>query len=185
MIRVTAANTFSLVHVTSSDFLGDSHGRRYADVANADPQLFAEVISFFDDEHRHQRLIDAEVHHDRPALSGVVAELEHQPWFEAHMMSTDAHKTQRLRQAIGVLVRLIMENYGFGTTGRKGLLGRREKVAPGTTTPGAYHNTSGISLWFGSAERYALEPKPYEPVKDRAMRLPKSKPQAGPAAPVK
>lgn len=176
MIRVTPADERTFQAVPQSAFLADPHGRRYGDVVNADPQLFAEVVGFFDDEHRHQRLVDAELHHDRPALAGVVVELEHEQWFEAHMMKTDAHKTQRLRQAIGVLVRLIMENYGFHTTGRKGLLGRREKVAPGTTTPGAYHNSSGTSLWFGSAERYELEANPYESVKDRSKRLPKSTP---------
>jgi hypothetical protein len=171
MIRISKTQASPMVHVTKADFLGDTQGRKYADVPREYPQLFDQIIAFFDDEDLHQRMVDAQIHHDRPPLCGVVADLEHEAWFDQHMRTTDAHKTTRLRQAIGVLVKVIMEGYGFETTGKKGSLGTRAKVRPGTTTPGAYHNVDGISLWFGGAERYKFADHPHVPVADRAASL--------------
>ena len=57
-------------------FADDSQGRRFADVAN-DPRLnFSDILGFFDDPGRQQRMIDSELHHDRPPLAGVIRELE-------------------------------------------------------------------------------------------------------------
>ena len=174
MIRTIKGSQFTMSSVTRKDFKADPHGRRYSDVVNDGSGMFGRVIDFFDDECRHQRLIDAELHQDRPALAGVLIELEYEAWFDTHMRATDAHQTKRLRQAIGVLTRMIMARYGFKTKGEKGNLGRRAKVAAGTALPGAYHNVSGISLWFGSAERYELEDggNPFESVSKRAKQFP-------------
>ena len=159
--------------ITTANFQADAQGRRFTDVISDDPTLFDQIITFFQDPHRQQRMIDAEIHHDRPALGGVIVELEYQPWFDTHMMSHDAHETQRLRQAIGVLVRIIMESCGFETAGTKGSLGRRAIVKPGTKAPGAYHNVTGTSFWFGSAERYRRREtgNPYKSVAERAEAL--------------
>ncbi len=99
-------------------------------------------------------MLDSEVHHLRPALAGVIREFETQPDIESFLSQKDSHDTVRFRQAIGVLVRLIMESHGWKTTGRKGSLGTRVKVAPGTADPGAYRNSSGLSVWFTRAEHY-------------------------------
>ena len=49
---------------------------------------------------------------------------------------------------------MIMEHLGWKKTGKKGSLGVRAKIARGTATPGAYHNTGGLAFWFLRGERY-------------------------------
>ena len=56
-----------------------------------------------------------------------------------------------------MVVRLQMEDMGWRRAGRKGSLGTRKKVEPGTITPGAYRNKQGLSIWFTRAERYERE----------------------------
>lgn len=137
-----------MVIITENEFLADLAGSRYLDVVRGTPGEFAETIAFFNDEDRQKRMADSEIHHDRPALAGVVCELEHEAWFDDFMRLNDCHKTYRLRQAIGVITRMIMTARGFRTTGRNGSLGQRGKVSTGEKSSGAYHNIGGLSLWF-------------------------------------
>jgi hypothetical protein len=140
--------------ITLNDFQQDFQGNKFADVIR-DPRLgFQPVVDFFNDPARIRRLEDSELHHDRPPLAGVIREFESVPVFRAFLSGYDAHTTRRFRQAVGVLIRLHMECLGWRTTGGKGSLGTRAKVPTGTTTPGAYCNTSGLSKWFTSAKRY-------------------------------
>ena len=70
------------VIIRRQDFVNDRLGRTFADVLN-DPELpFDEVLDFFSVEERQRRLEESEIHHDRPALAGVVRELEAQPAIE-------------------------------------------------------------------------------------------------------
>jgi len=142
------------VRITRRDFLADAQGRRFTDVAN-DPHVnFDAWLEFFSDPRRQQALEDAEMRHQRPALAGVIIELENTPVFESYLAHNDAHVTRRGRQAIGVIVRLVMEARGWRTTGHKGSLGQRERVRPGAQAPGSYRNKSGLSQWFTRAEHY-------------------------------
>jgi hypothetical protein len=105
-------------------------------------------------------------------LAGVVRELEAQPPIEDFLSSKHPQRTKRLRQAVGVVVRMIMERLGWRKTGKKGSLGVRAKVAPRTPTPGAYHNTGGLAFWFLRAERYERQRgRPFPSVRDRARRF--------------
>jgi len=142
------------VNITRDDFLQDRQGRTFADVLNDPEQPFADVLEFFNDEARQRRMEESELHHDRPALAGVVRELETQPSIDSFLSSQHPQRTKRLRQAVGVVVRMIMERLGWKKTGKKGSLGVRAKVAPRTALPGAYHNTGGLAFWFLRAERY-------------------------------
>ena len=81
----------------------------------------------------------------------------------------------RLRQAIGVLVRIIMEQRGWRKTGTKGSLGVR--AAEAARTPA--HNTGGVGFWFIRAERYRREEgMPYRSVKDRGQEIDSASPRA-------
>ena len=114
-----------VVVITIADFLADSHARRYADVIN-DPRIdFAAWLRFFSDPLRQQRLQDAERHFGRPALAGVVQELEAHGAFRVLIRDRDG--TKRHRQTIGVIVKLIMRELGWKTTGKKGFLGGGRK----------------------------------------------------------
>jgi len=142
------------VTITREEFLQDRQGRTFADVLGDTEQPFDDVLQFFNDEGRQRRMEESETHHDRPPLAGVVRELESRPAIDQFLASKHPRRTKRLRQAVGVVVRMIMERRGWRKTGRKGSLGVRAAVAAHTATPGAYHNTGGLAFWFLRAERY-------------------------------
>ena len=165
----------SVVHIAQSDFLDDRQGRTFTDVLNDPEQPFDVVLQFFDDETRQQRMEDAEIHHDRPALAGVIRELESQPEVDAFLAEVHLQRSKRLRQATGVLVRMIMERRGWKKTGKKGSLGVRAKSD--RTRPS--HNTGGLAFWFLRAERYERnEGMPYRTVRERRRAYKPAEPQA-------
>ena len=118
----------------AQQFAQDRQGRRFADVLNDTRISFPAILAFFNDPQRQRRLIESELHHDRPALAGVVCELEHRQDVDQFFRTNDGHVTTRFRQAIGVVVRIIMESHGWKTTGRKGSLGVRVKGPTRTAT---------------------------------------------------
>lgn len=165
-----------IITITREDFIQDRQGRTFADVLNDSETPFDAVLEFFSSPDRQLRMQESEIHHDRSPLAGVVRELESLPELDSFLSSKHPHRTKRLRQAVGVIVRMVMEGLGWKKTGKKGSLGVRASVASGTTTPGAYHNTGGLAFWFLRTERYARAGgMPFPSVKDRARKLkPKS-----------
>ncbi len=160
------------VTLTRDDFLQDRQGRTFADVLNDPEQPFDAVLEFFNDKNRQRRMEESESHHDRAPLAGVVRELESQPSIDSFLSSKHPRRTKRLRQAIGVVVRIVMERLGWKKTGKKGSLGVRAKIARRTETPGAYHNTGGLAYWFLRAERYERKDgTPLPSVRERARKL--------------
>jgi hypothetical protein len=113
------------VTITREEFLGDRQGRTFADVLADPEQPFEEVLAFFNDKGRQRRMEEAEIHHDRAPLAGVVRELEAVPKIDQFLSGIHAQQTQRFRQAIGVLVRILMYRRGWKKTGKKGSLGVR------------------------------------------------------------
>ena len=170
------------ITIARHDFLQDRQGRTFADVVNDPRHPFDTILDFFNDEHRQRRMVESEIHHDRPPLAGVVRELESQPSVDDFLSSQHPRRTKRLRQAVGVVVRIIMERLGWKKTGRKGSLGVRATVAPRAATPGAYHNTGGMAFWFLRAERYErVGGMPFPTVRDRAKKLKTPSPKPWPA----
>lgn len=154
--------------VTRDDFLKDAQGRTFADVVNDAEQPFGTVLEFFGDADRQRRMEESELHHDRAPLAGVVRELETQPAIDQFLAGAHARRNARFRQAIGVLVRMIMERRGWQKTGRKGSLGVR---ATGTAQTPA-HNTGGLAFWFVRAERYERsDGMPFRSVRERRAEL--------------
>jgi hypothetical protein len=154
--------------ITREQFLSDRHGKTFADVPG-DPDIpFDAALAFFNDAQRQQRMEDAEVHHDRAPLAGVVRELEAEPEVGRCFATLDRSRGRRLRQATGVLVRVIMERRGWSKTGRKGSLGVPGRSESGTPE----HNKGGLSLWFVRAERYQREQgRPFRSVRDLCAEL--------------
>lgn len=154
------------VTITLEMFLADKQGRTFADVANSPERSFECVLAFFSDENRQRRMEESEIHHDRPALAGVVRELESHPDVERFLKGLHHQKSKRFRQAVGLVVRMIMEARGWKKTGRKGSLGVRAPKNP--TVP--HHNTGGLAFWFIRAERYELiEGMPFKSVQERGQ----------------
>ena len=154
--------------ITREQFLSDRHGKTFVDVLDDPGTPFDEVLAFFNDAPRQQRMEDAEIHHDRAPLAGVVRELESERVLGRFFATSDRRRSRRLRQAIGVLVRLIMERRGWRTTGKKGSLGVRNgpDARPGD------HNTGGLALWFIRAERYQPEGgMPFRSTRERCAEL--------------
>jgi hypothetical protein len=154
--------------VTRDDFLEDSQGRTFADVVNDAEQPFDSVLEFLGDADRQRRMEESELHHDRPPMAGVVRELESELAIDRFLAGAHARRNARFRQAIGVLVRMIMERRGWRKTGRKGSLGVR--AAGAARTPA--HNTGGLAFWFIRAERYERsEGMPFQSVRNRCKEL--------------
>ena len=154
--------------VTRSTFLKDQQGRQFSDVLNDPEEPFDAVLEFFNDADRQRRMEESELHHDRSPLAGVVRELESQPDIDGFLLAVHARRSTRLRQAIGVLVRMIMEKRGWRKTGRKGSLGVRAAKAERTPS----HNTGGLAFWFIRAERYEREEgMPFRSVKERCQEI--------------
>lgn len=159
-----------MVTITRNDFVYDRQGRTFADVWENPQQPFDELLEFFEAEDRQRRMEEAEIHHDRPALAGVVRELESQPAIDEFLSTAEPRDAKRFRQAVGVLVRMIMEARGWQKTGRKGSMGVRSKTDPQSNSAGTAHNTGGLAFWFLRAERYQPENGlPFPAVKERRL----------------
>jgi hypothetical protein len=134
--------------VTLSDFLSDQQDKRFKDVIEDKRLNFQDVINFFNREDIRKRMEESEANHKRPALAGVIIELENLEVIEKFFTNNDAHSTVRFRQAVGVLVKLHMIELGWKTTGVKGALGTRDPNIK-------YENTKGsLSRWFVKTEHY-------------------------------
>ncbi len=156
------------VVISRQSFAQDRQGRTFADVLNDAQQPFDAVLEFFNGEDRQRRMEESEIHHDRAPLAGVVRELEAQPAINEFLASKHPQRTKRLRQAVGVVVRMIMERLGWDRTGKKGSLGVRAAITPRTAAPGSHHNTGGLAFWFLRAERYKRrEGMPFPTVRQR------------------
>jgi hypothetical protein len=150
--------------ISRKDFLEDRQGKTFADVAGDSEYPFDDALEFFSDADRQRRMEESETHHDRAPLAGVVRELESLAPINQFLSTFHAQRSQRLRQAIGVLVRMIMERRGWQKSGKKGSLGvRSARVAQ---TPN--HNNGGLAFWFVRAERYELKQgMPFRTVRQR------------------
>lgn len=154
--------------ITREKFLQDVQGRTFSDVVNDPEQPFEEVLEFFNDDGRQLRMEESEIHHDRPPLAGVVRELESYPAINRSLADTSGQRSKRLRQAVGVVVRVIMQARGWRKTGRKGSLGVRNPKKWGNLN----HNVGGLSFWFIRAERYVrASGMPFRSVREYRMEL--------------
>lgn len=165
--------------ITRQQFLEDRQGRTFADVVNDPEQPFDQALAFFNEPDRQRRMEESEVHHNRPPLAGVVRELESVPEIDRFLGTMHPRRTKRLRQAVGVIVRVIMERRGWKKTGKKGSLGVRAARPDHSAKPGAYHNTGGLAFWFLRAERYELaDGMPYRCVRSRNKEYTPASPRA-------
>lgn len=137
--------------ITMKDFLADSQGRRFADVANDPLVQWGKWVAWLNYRTRQDRLEMAEVHFDMPALAGILWELEAESFVRDYFGRRTPQATLRTKQALGVLVKLHMEARGWSTTGTKGPLGRRD---PRNSGRGDYNGARSFSRYLGSAERY-------------------------------
>lgn len=159
------------VPINRQVFLADRQGRRFGDVLLQDRSPFSAVLVLLNSPHSQRRMMEAELHHDRAPLAGVVRELEALPEVEQFFLKTPSRASSRFRQAVGVAVRIIMERQGWKKTGKKGSLGVRRREGRVRLS----HNTGGLAFWFLRAERYTHDQLARFPtVQERRDRLPTS-----------
>ncbi|MBN1435017.1 hypothetical protein JW921_09675 [Candidatus Fermentibacterales bacterium] len=143
----------SVFAITEDFFLKDRQGRTFKNVVEGDQPRFRQLLEFFSDEARQVRMEDAERHFNLPALAGVVRELEDTSPFREWFSDLEQRASCRLRQAIGVIVRIIMEQRGWRKTNRTRSMGQTNLRTPSDGEL-ARHNTAGLSWWFTKAARF-------------------------------
>ena len=117
------------------EFCEDPQGRTYTDVTGASGRAFRNVLSILSRQENIQRMCDSEVIHNRPALAGVAVLLEAEADIRRALAGANVSQANRFRQAVGVAVRIIMEQNGWTKKGLKGSV--------------------GVGECFNKAERYA------------------------------
>lgn len=120
---------------TKDDFGEDRQGKRFQDIASM--RGFEAVFRFFDDHERRERMWDSEFWHERPAFAGVVKEFENDLEIADFYLRLTPKQAIRFRQAVGVVIKVVMRRAGMGPTGKRGSL-------------------AALSDWFKRSERYGL-----------------------------
>ena len=105
------------------EFCEDSQGRTYTDVTGNVGRAFRTVLALLSRSENIRRMSDSELIQDRPALSGVVVLLEAEADVHRVLVGANVSLANRFRQAVGVAVRILMEQNGWTKTGRKGSVG--------------------------------------------------------------
>lgn len=103
--------------LSAADFVEDSHAAKYRDEFARHPEALLRLLSILNDPENERRLADAEMH-GLPALCGVTRFIEADPVIRRVLADNEA--SLRLRQTVGVAVKLKMAKLGWRPTGRKG-----------------------------------------------------------------
>lgn len=157
--------TASPVRLSRKSFLTDAKGKEFARFAD-DPRFpLDEVLLFFSDPDRQRRMIESEIHHDRSPLAGVVRELEARAAFERCLANAQTAVAKRLRVAVRIAVRMVMNGHQWERSGRRSSMGVRSSSGAEVTP----HNTEGLAFWFLRAERYRCKAgMPFRSVHERS-----------------
>ncbi len=100
--------------VDLATFQSDSHGAKYVKALGTHPGARDRFLQLLNHPCNEHRLLDAEAL-GHPALAGIVRFLDDDP-----VIGPVVAAELRFRQAVGVGVRLKMEELGWGKTGVKG-----------------------------------------------------------------
>lgn len=102
--------------LTKADLLADPHGAKYRGTIEAHDEAFARLLKLLNDPNNEQRLEDAE-RHDKPALAGIADIIDRD---RSIVLALDSADGTRVRQAIGVTIKIKMTKLDWTPTGRKG-----------------------------------------------------------------
>ena len=119
------------------DLKRDVQIRRFEDVLSGAPAAVGDVVAVIGATDARQRMIDAVERHRRPALAGVVTDIETLSSVKRLFTVYGVESTfaRRFKMFVGAVVRVVMAVCGYATTGSKGSMRR-------------------ISKWFTRAEIY-------------------------------
>lgn len=122
--------------ITQAKVLAHKQGVLFTQTLLDNEKMFAKIFAFLSQSAIQLRMQDAEIHHNRPALSGMVWELERIPEVKAFFENNPPKDTLRFRQCMGVITKIVMQDLGWKRTGTKAAVG------------------TGVSQYFQKAERY-------------------------------
>lgn len=104
------------MRITRQEIIEDATGCRFQALVAQHRNPVDAVLHIMNEPAARQRMIDAETHHGRPALAGVVRDIE------AHPAIRPLLADLRFRQLVGVITMIVMRRIGWTTTGTKGSL---------------------------------------------------------------
>jgi hypothetical protein len=144
--------------ITIVNWKENSHAARYKDVLKDSSGLLIWTIEWLNESKvcslgltRQQRMEISEIHFNMPALAGILVEFEAEEKVREYFKTHTPEESTRFRQAIGVLIKLHMENMGWTKARIKGVLGRRDKSRSSSYQ---YNTSRSFSKYFSLAERY-------------------------------
>ena len=110
--------------ITIRDFEQDKRGRRYQDVLERpiDRAALEAALAVMSRADALRRMQESEIIQDRPALAGLVLEIEGRPEFVKAFSTERPRETNRLKMAVGCAAKIVMERAHWKKTGRKGFL---------------------------------------------------------------
>jgi hypothetical protein len=109
--------------ITLKEFTDDAQGRKYTDVFASMRVELEAALAVLTRAEVQLRMLDAETHHNRPALAGAIQQIEAHP-VVAQLLATAAKNSRdRFKRAIGAAARIVMEGLGWKKTGRKSAIG--------------------------------------------------------------
>ncbi len=109
--------------ITLKEFTDDAQGRKYTDVLTAMGAELQAALGVLTRAEVQLRMLDAEEHHDRPALAGAIHDIEEQPTVKTLLATAPKNSRDRFKRAIGAAARIVMEGLGWKKTGRKSAIG--------------------------------------------------------------
>jgi len=117
--------------LTMSTFLADQTGNGYADVVGRATAALTDAFSVLNQRACQGRLVDAEAHHDLPAIAGAERAIGRLPSVTALLRTESSAFVRRFKSAVGVAVRLTMEGIAWRKTGRTTPVGPNRFVRTG------------------------------------------------------
>jgi hypothetical protein len=142
-----------LVKITKEEFFAHKPGVLFKDLERESPEVVTNAFHFLNDCKRQDKLECFVVYKTKlTALAGVVRELEQEEWFISFVQNSIIIKRNRLKQLIGLMIKQIMKQRGFETTGKKGLFTKPTLLETYDLTD--VNNVKKLSIWFTSAALY-------------------------------
>lgn len=109
--------------ITFQEFSQDAQGRKYTDVFRSALVELEATLGVLARADVQQRMLDAERHHDRPALAGAVVDIEAVPVVAHFLATAPKNSRDRFKRAVGAAARIVMEGLGWKKTGKKSAIG--------------------------------------------------------------
>lgn len=114
-------------------FEADDHGGTFGDILREARNELSAGLKVMNGAEAQRRMEYSELDHERPAIAGLIKELERVDLIRQCLAHRDT-RADRLKMALGTAARIVMQGRGWRKTGRK--------------------TAVGVGEFFSKAERY-------------------------------